>query len=173
MGIIPITELHKLGLSEPQVTVPDGDAKKGALVFKKKCATCHTCDKNGSTKAGPNLYGLFGRSTGQALGFQEDQGRNNHGETDGVDQFGMIAKLKSMKNAVGERWYSDANIQAGIVWSDKHLWYYLEDPRKYIPGTKMVHGGIKKEDERANLIEYMRLICGSSAPGYGCPYIEE
>ncbi|ETW34305.1 hypothetical protein PFTANZ_04985 [Plasmodium falciparum Tanzania (2000708)] len=30
---------------EPQVQVPEGDYKKGAKLFKAKCAQCHTINK--------------------------------------------------------------------------------------------------------------------------------
>lgn len=30
---------------EPQVDVPSGDYKKGAKIFKAKCAQCHTMNK--------------------------------------------------------------------------------------------------------------------------------
>ena len=43
----------------------------------------------------------------------------------------------------------------GIIWSEKHLWEYLVNPKKYIPGTKMVFAGMKKEAERADLIAYL------------------
>lgn len=44
---------------------------------------------------------------------------------------------------------------AGITWGRQTLFEYLENPKKYIPGTKMVFAGLKKESERADLIEYL------------------
>lgn len=51
--------------------------------------------------------------------------------------------------------YTDANKAKGITWTADTLFTYLENPKKYIPGTKMVFAGLKKANERADLIAYM------------------
>jgi cytochrome c len=55
--------------------------------------------------------------------------------------------------------YSQANINKGITWDQDTLFTYLENPKKYIPGTKMVFAGIKKETERNDLIAYLQSTC--------------
>eukprot|EP00128_Syssomonas_multiformis_P013180 Colp12_sorted_trinity150504_noHs@9899 len=58
--------------------------------------------------------------------------------------------------------YTAANINKGITWDDDTLYEYLENPKKYIPGTKMVFAGLKKEKDRKDLIAYLKSSCGSS-----------
>jgi len=51
--------------------------------------------------------------------------------------------------------YTQANKDKGITWGKDTLWVYLENPAKYIPGTKMVFAGLKKKNDRADLITYL------------------
>ena len=44
---------------------------------------------------------------------------------------------------------------AGITWDKDTLYVYLENPSKYIPGTKMIFAGLKKTKDRADLIAYL------------------
>ena len=46
------------------------DVKKGKKVFKK-CKVCHSIKEGKKHKQGPNLYGVFGRTSGTAEGFEK------------------------------------------------------------------------------------------------------
>lgn len=52
--------------------------------------------------------------------------------------------------------YSKANKESGIVWSEDEMFVYLENPKARIPGTKMSFAGLKKPEDRANVIAYIQ-----------------
>jgi cytochrome c2 len=52
--------------------------------------------------------------------------------------------------------YSKAMKESGIVWNEETLNGYLEKPKAYIKGTKMAFAGLKKEEDRENVIAYLK-----------------
>ncbi|MBF0154956.1 MAG: c-type cytochrome [Magnetococcales bacterium] len=46
-----------------------GDAAAGAQVFKTKCFVCHTAEKGGPAKVGPNLFGVSGSGAGKSASY--------------------------------------------------------------------------------------------------------
>lgn len=51
--------------------------------------------------------------------------------------------------------YSTANKNSGVTWTPQVLYTYLENPRKFMPGTKMAFAGIKNPQQRADVIAYL------------------
>ncbi|MCV3208692.1 cytochrome c family protein [Mesorhizobium sp. YC-39] len=55
--------------------------------------------------------------------------------------------------------YSEAMIAAGksgVVWDEPTLTTYLHDPRGMVKGSKMVFPGLKKDEDVANVIAYLK-----------------
>jgi cytochrome c len=46
-----------------------GDPARGKAAFVRQCALCHTTEKDGDNRYGPNLFGVVGRKAGAVPGF--------------------------------------------------------------------------------------------------------
>lgn len=60
--------------------------------------------------------------------------------------------------------YSSALKEKGGDWNYEALNSFLLNPKGYIAGTKMAFGGIKKDEERAALIAYLRSLSDAPKP---------
>jgi cytochrome c len=57
--------------------------------------------------------------------------------------------------------YSAALIEqrdAGLVWNEETLAAYLADPRGFIPGNRMVFGGLRTGEDIADVIAYLETF---------------
>lgn len=66
---------------------------------------------------------------------------------------GVVDRMKAASPGFG---YSDAIIAvADQAWTPENLNGFLENPKGYMPGTKMAFAGLPKANDRANLIAWL------------------
>lgn len=97
----------------------------------KKCAACHSFNKGGANKVGPNLWEIVGA---------------NHAHAEGFAYSAAIAGMKAKP------------------WTYEELNAFVANPKAYAPGTKMAFAGIKKPEERAAVIAYLRSLSDAPKP---------
>ncbi|MFP3945134.1 MAG: c-type cytochrome [Alphaproteobacteria bacterium] len=104
------------------------DVQRGERIVSKKCAAaCHTYEKGGSARVGPNLWGVAGKPMARRAGY-------------------------GYSPAMRER------AAQGGKWDGKTLDAYLANPRKFLPGTSMTFVGLRKAQDRADVIVYLRSL---------------
>ena len=60
--------------------------------------------------------------------------------------------------------YSDAMKNSGITWDEATFKEYITDPKKKVPGNKMLFPGVKDELERDDLFAYLASFNGDGSP---------
>ncbi|HEX3651918.1 MAG TPA: cytochrome c family protein, partial [Rhizomicrobium sp.] len=91
---------------------------------------CHTFDKGGQNRVGPNLWGVVGRERASEQGFNY---------------------TAAMKSHPGK-------------WTFEELDKFLTNPRQDIPGTAMTFAGIQRDNQRADVIAYLRTLSDNPVP---------
>ena len=84
-----------------------------------------------------------------------------HENEKGVNKVGPTLKgIVGRKTATVEGFkYSDAMLAKGaegIVWDEATLATYLPDPKAFVPKTKMTFPGLKKPEEVADIIAFLK-----------------
>ena len=107
-----------------------------------KCKACHMVGDGAKNRVGPTLNGVVGAAWGQ------------------VDGFKYSNSLIEIAEAEGKTW-DLATLSA-----------YLEKPRDVIPKGRMAFAGLRKEDERANVIAYLATFGADGATVDPAPVLE-
>ena len=84
-----------------------------------------------------------------------------HEAEKGVNKVGPTLKGVIGRNvaSVPDYKYSTAMMdyaKSHPMWTDEQFLTYIENPKKVVPGTKMAFAGVKKPDDRADLLAYLK-----------------
>jgi len=80
-----------------------------------------------------------------------EQGKNRVGPS----LFGVYGRTSG---TVENFKYSEAMKKAAITWDEEHLDKYLTNPKEVVPGNKMIFTGVKKDDDRKDLIAFLETL---------------
>lgn len=58
--------------------------------------------------------------------------------------------------------YSEAMKNSGVTWDIETLDKYLANPKKFVPGNKMIFPGLPKPTDRADIISYLQEAAGAA-----------
>ena len=124
--------LAAVGLSTPAMAqdAEGGNAAHGKVIFNQ-CLVCHTIEP-GKWKIGPSLFGIVGRPGASLPGFTYSTAMKNYA--------------------------ADVVNKDGKGWTDDKLFVYLENPMGIVKGTKMTFAGLKKPDDRKDVIAYLNTL---------------
>ncbi|KNG94111.1 c-type cytochrome [Pseudaestuariivita atlantica] len=73
----------------------------------------------------------------------------------GPHLYGVVGRDVGSVDGYG---YSGALVQVAEVWTPENLNGFLENPKGWAPGTKMSYSGLRKAEDRADLIAYLGTI---------------
>ncbi len=99
------------------VLLAKGSADDGAKVFKK-CLACHSIEKGGANKVGPNLYDTVGNKFAHIAGFAYSDAVKAHGGTwgyDELDQWLASPRAYIPGNKMGFAGVPDAQDRANVI----------------------------------------------------------
>ena len=79
----------------------------------------------------------------------------------GPNLFGILTRAKGSHEGFA---YSAAMKEKGGNWGYEELYAFLAGPKAYVPGTKMSFAGLKKPEDRAAVIMYLRTLADTPVP---------
>ena len=109
------------------------DPAKGEAIAKR-CQACHSIEKGGPNKVGPDLWGVVGRPIASHEGFS------------------YSAALKEFSEGGKKNW--DFELISN----------FIHNPKKDVPGTAMGFAGLPKPEDRANVLAYLNQQSDNPLP---------
>jgi len=79
----------------------------------------------------------------------------------GPNLYGVVGRKKQTHE--GFTYSGKLTQKGGDAWTYVELSHYLFKPKDYAPGTKMTYAGMKKAEDRAALIAYLRTLADAPA----------
>jgi len=136
--------------AQPETPAPQAVTETVAETVTETTAVAEqtmVASRAGNAEMGANL---FRRKCMGCHPISED-GQNRTGP----NLFGVIGRTKASMD--GFR-YSSALEKLGGTWTESELNTFIAGPRVMVPDTKMTFSGIKKEDQRDDVVAYLKTL---------------